>query len=304
MATGACGINCDVCRLNRDGVCSTCGPACGDLALKKIGAQKRLLGQACPVLECARINGVDYCLRDCAQFPCENFSQGPYPFSEGYLRMQQRRREENSPSKIFEEPVPVPAAHWEEFLARDPELLGEFTMAESHSPGEAVVQVMAEKIRIDGHGRRMWKTDGRAREEVRDPLTVLMILVYLTRATAFRTTGNMVGVQELKDAHFFQGPHDLNTGPLLKRFGGDAAAFQRAAEALGGQSQELADISYTIHPFPKIPLHYLLWEGDEEFGPHLSILFDRSIEQHFDADAIWGTVQMVSKALLDAADKS
>ncbi|MBW1838075.1 MAG: DUF3786 domain-containing protein, partial [Deltaproteobacteria bacterium] len=56
--------------------------------------------------------------------------------------------------------------------------------------------------------------------------------------------------------------------------------------------------AYKLSPLPKIPLYYLLWEGDEEFQPHLSILFDRSIESHLSADAIWGLVNLVSIRLL------
>ena len=35
--------------------------------------------------------------------------------------------------------------------------------------------------------------------------------------------------------------------------------------------------------------------------PHLSILFDRSIESHLSADAIWGLVNLVSKELLKSS---
>jgi hypothetical protein len=52
-------------------------------------------------------------------------------------------------------------------------------------------------------------------------------------------------------------------------------------------------------PFPKIPLYYVLWAGDEEFEASLSILFDKSIERHLSADAIWGVVAWVSDALVN-----
>ena len=62
MSTGACGINCDVCRLNVLGVCSTCGPGRSPEAQRKIAAQVRILGGPCPILECASIRGIDHCL--------------------------------------------------------------------------------------------------------------------------------------------------------------------------------------------------------------------------------------------------
>jgi hypothetical protein len=104
--------------------------------------------------------------------------------------------------------------------------------------------------------------------------------------------------QELRSAHFFQGPHELRVDGLLERFGRDLKGFREAAESLGGEDQSLGDAAFKIPAFPKVPLYYVLWEGDDEFEPRLSVLFDRSIEYHLPADAIWGLVAFVSEALL------
>ena len=85
MPTGACGINCDVCKLNVLGTCSSCGSGISADAEKKLSAQQRLLGSACAILACAKVNQIEYCMRDCSQFPCENFRTGRYPFSQGFL---------------------------------------------------------------------------------------------------------------------------------------------------------------------------------------------------------------------------
>jgi hypothetical protein len=108
----------------------------------------------------------------------------------------------------------------------------------------------------------------------------------------------MISVQELKSAHFFQGPHELKVRPLLQRYGGDLEGFKEATERLGGEALDLADAAYKLSAFPKVPLYYLFWKGDDEFEPRLSILFDRSIECHLSADAIWGLVSLVSGRLL------
>jgi len=99
MPTGACGINCDVCRLNLFGICSTCGSGRSLEALQKMATQLRILGSACPILACASENRVEYCPRDCEEFPCDKFRAGPYPFSQGYLNMQERRRRERPSAK-------------------------------------------------------------------------------------------------------------------------------------------------------------------------------------------------------------
>ena len=107
-----------------------------------------------------------------------------------------------------------------------------------------------------------------------------------------------MGAKDLREGHFFKGPHELKVAPLLDRYGNDAEGFKKAAEYLEGEPLDMADVAYKFLPFTRIPLYYLLWEGDEEFEPRISVLFDRSIEHSLPADAIWGLITLVSDALL------
>jgi hypothetical protein len=91
----------------------------------------------------------------------------------------------------------------------------------------------------------------------------------------------------------------LKKKTLLARFGGKPADLKKAGLQYGASILDLADAAICLTPFPKIPLYYLLWAGDEEFSASLSILFDRSIEHHLSADAIWGIVTWVSDALVN-----
>ncbi len=80
MATGACGINCDVCGLRARGVCTGC----------RAGTESASAGTSdpsCPILECATKRGIGYCLRDCPEFPCGIMEQRGSPFSAHYLGM-------------------------------------------------------------------------------------------------------------------------------------------------------------------------------------------------------------------------
>ncbi|MBI4768422.1 MAG: DUF3795 domain-containing protein [Deltaproteobacteria bacterium] len=90
--TGACGINCYTCKLFTEGRCSSCGSGLSEQATRKLASQLRIMGGVCPILNCAVERKIEYCLRDCESFPCPHFKFGPYPFSEGFLQMQIRRR--------------------------------------------------------------------------------------------------------------------------------------------------------------------------------------------------------------------
>jgi hypothetical protein len=132
-----------------------------------------------------------------------------------------------------------------------------------------------------------------------DPLLELVTVVYLNNVKMLYPLGKeIVGVKDLKEAHFFQGPHALQIEPLLKRYGRDLQGFKAAAEYLEGQPVDMADTAYRLLPFPRVPVYYLFWQGDAEFDPRISVLFDRSIEAVFSADAIWGLVSRVLTALL------
>lgn len=299
MATGACGINCDVCRLNLEGVCASCGPGTGREATAKIEVQTRLFGRPCPILGCAHDKQVHYCLRDCRLFPCGNFEAGPYPYSRGYLDMQKRRRSEKPPAKTpTGNIITVPESHWDALSHENLDTLCSWARAKRHQERRLVLPVLNTDVIVDLENRTVEPVERSALEKTDPSLLELLVLVYLMGVAPDPLTGDMISAQELKDAQFFQGPHTLQTEPLLRRYGKDPKGFADAAQRLGGRPRALADAAYVLSPFPKVPLYYLLWQGDDEFGAHLSILFDRSIEIHLAADAIWGTVNMVSAMMV------
>ena len=300
MPTGACGINCDVCKLNLLGTCSSCGPGLSPEAEKKLAVQQKLFGSTCPILACAGMNRAQYCLRDCNQFPCDNFSVGPYPFSQAYLQMQQRRRKQNPPAFAPDKtPVSVPAHFWEDLQKRDLTALSNLTLFSVVSARQMVFPFLNESLLLDLSARCLKRNEGRGWEKTSDPLLELLTLVYLNNVKVLQPLGKeIIGVKDLKEAHFFQGPHALQIDPLLQRYGHDIKGFKDAAEYLAGHPMDMADAAYRLLPFPRIPVYYLFWKGDDEFDTRISVLFDRSIEKLFSADAIWGLVSRVSTSLL------
>ncbi len=300
MPTGACGINCDVCKLRLLGTCSTCGSGRSQAAEKKLAAQQRIFGQTCTILACACLNHIEYCMRDCNAFPCGNFALGPYPFSRGFLRMQERRLQETPPAfDPHGHPVKVPPAYWDKLKERDMNTLCNLTLSNPCSPEELVFHSFQEDVRIDLKNRCLKRLCNNAWEKINDPLLELITLLYMTRVDSFHPLGrDLVSKKDLKEAHYFKDQHDLNLVPLLERYGNDMSGFRQTAEYLEGRSMEMADSAYMLLPFPRVPLYYLFWKGDEEFGPRISILFDRSIQEYFSASGIWGLVNFVSTALL------
>ncbi len=299
MSTAACGINCDVCRLNLLGTCSTCGSGRSHDGLKKMAAQERILGQPCPILACAIENRIEYCPRDCDRFPCIEFRSGPYPFSQGFLDMQDRRRAEKPPAKTPSgNIVEVPTEYWGDLEQRDMKKLCKNAQAIDRPPTGVLLPFLSEYLLVDIRNHCLFHQGVGELERIDNSLLELLCLVYLLNVGPLPLADKMVSVKEFRSAHFFSGPHELKVEPVLARYGNDHEAFKRTAESVGGEALELADAAYKFPVFPKVPFYYLLWKGDEEFPPSLSILFDRSVEDHLAADAIWGLVNLVSDILI------
>ena len=213
--------------------------------------------------------------------------------------MQKHRQRQNPPGRTPSGTVlTVPAEYWEELKTRDIDQLCRLGMASLHQPQKLLLPVFNRAILVDIDDSCLKEqVDGRW-QPVDYPLLELVIQVYLLSVTETPLAGERVSVHDLKDAHFFQGPHTLKTATVLERFGRNLSGFTAAAESLGGTSLELADAAFMFLPLPKIPVYYLLWEADEEFEANITVLFDRSIERHLTADAIWGVVQLVSDMLV------
>jgi hypothetical protein len=305
MPTGACGINCDVCKLNLLGACSTCGPGTSLEAGKKLAAQQRLLGGPCPILACAAMNQIEYCMRDCHQFPCDSFHNGPYPFSQGYLNMQKRRLKERPPAYAPDgSRVTVDPVYWNDLQKRNIDTLCNFTLFTRGASGQLMFRFLNEDIVVDLEGCCLKRYENDQWRRTDDPLLELATVLYLINVNElYPIDKDIVGVKDLKEAHFFQGPHALRTEPLIRRYGTDLRAFSQAAEYLEGEPRDMADVAYRMLPFPRVPLYYLLWEGDEEFEPQATVLLDRSVESILAADAIWALINRVTTSLLRGGDK-
>jgi len=194
--------------------------------------------------------------------------------------------------------IKVPTDYWDKLKKRNIDELCMLSLAHVYPPEDLLLHFLNKDILLDMGNRSIHRLNVNKREKIENPFLELIILVYLLNVSSDDPSQDIISVRDLKNAHFFQGPHELQAAPLLDLYGNNLERFKSAAESLGGKSLDMAEAAYMLLPFPKIPLYYLLWEGDDEFEPNLSILFDRSIEKHLAADAIWGLVNLVSNYLL------
>lgn len=121
----------------------------------------------------------------------------------------------------------------------------------------------------------------------------LSILRYLAHAQDKAFSGELVKPNQLPGGDFFaSGSHVLPLASLAGRFDQSPDEFVRRGELLGGSKTEHGDVALELFPFPRIPVHIILWFGDDEFPAWATLLVDRSCLEHMAVDILWSTCMM------------
>ncbi len=103
----------------------------------------------------------------------------------------------------------------------------------------------------------------------------IIILHYLVTADGSPLSGEWISFRHLPGGDIYIEPFRRRAVlPFLQAFGSDPDSFVLAAAALGGRRLEGSGISMAIPVFPRVPINFTLWPGDEELPPSAAILFD------------------------------
>ena len=117
--------------------------------------------------------------------------------------------------------------------------------------------------------------------------TKVLLLHYLLYAKGTPLSGRMITFKELPEgAIYFPTFAKRTTKPLSKNFGKAPQRLVDVAEKLGGQKAAFGDISVTIGAFPRVPITLVLWQGDSEFPPSASIMFDATVTDYLPTEDI------------------
>ena len=143
--------------------------------------------------------------------------------------------------------------------------------------------------------------DGSEAHDSAGPLA-LAVLSYLCHIDSVGLDDEWVSEKALPGGSiFFQGPHALPLAPLVEHFGENASAFAASGQAVGGVPSEYGDASVMLETFPKVPVCFVLWEGDDEFPANATAMFDRSIARIFALDVILAVVESAVRLIVNEA---
>jgi hypothetical protein len=136
-------------------------------------------------------------------------------------------------------------------------------------------------------------------EHLRDRI---LILHYLLRASGVPLSGTMVGFDQLAGARFYGSPfHGRVELPLVRTFASRPEKLVETAEVLGGSAVAYGDCSVLLHPFPRLPMALILWQGDDEVPANGKVLWDSTAEDYLSAEDLTVLGETVVRRFISGA---
>jgi len=135
-------------------------------------------------------------------------------------------------------------------------------------------------------------------------VTRIILLHYINNASGIPFSGEKVAYGDIPSCMHYEPVFAKRVlKPLQNAFGHDKYAFLEAGTALGGKEEEYGDASFTLFAFSKVPITFILWEGDEEFPPSAKALFDPSITSYLPLEDIVVISKLAASRILKTAHK-
>jgi len=135
-------------------------------------------------------------------------------------------------------------------------------------------------------------------EHIQGALTVL-VLHYLINSKSKTLRNKLISYRELPDGNvFYNAFRSIAIEPIAQKFGDDLAKFETRAKALAGKKVKLGEIAFEFKIFPRVPVTYILWGGDEEIQASANILFDESASEHLHTEDLAEVGEVITHHLI------
>jgi hypothetical protein len=132
----------------------------------------------------------------------------------------------------------------------------------------------------------------------------IIILHHIIHASGTPILGELVPYEDVPGCRAYAPVFDRRVSrPLLSAFGYDRDAFASAGASLGGKEGDFGDASFRLDAFPRVPITFVLWEGDKDFPPSLRVLFDPTVHQYLPLEDIVVVSKMAATRILKQARK-
>ncbi len=115
----------------------------------------------------------------------------------------------------------------------------------------------------------------------------IIILHYLNRSKGTPLSDKLIDFREIPGGNLYYSVFENRVHkPFLKVFGKRPSLLLEASFTLKGTKTDFGDSSVRILVFPKVPITFIIYRGDEEFPPACKVLFDSSIGDYLTTEDI------------------
>lgn len=174
-------------------------------------------------------------------------------------------------------------------------------------------QCRAAGLEISGEGARLWFVNREfliRREGFElEPLDQgpppelwekIIALHYLIRADGSPDSGELITYKQVPDGAPYYAVFQRRTSAiLLSAFSSRFPALMAAAKKLGAEKVKgHGDLAFKVRALPRVEYLFALYEGDDEFPPEITVLFDSSLTRRLPAEDITVLCQMICLKLL------
>jgi len=115
----------------------------------------------------------------------------------------------------------------------------------------------------------------------------ILIFHYLAQAKGTPNSNKLITYKELPEGiNYFPTFAKRAIKPILDHFGKELHLLVDTAVKLGGRKADFGDVATTINAFRRVPITFVLWQGDEEFPTEGNIMFDSTIPDYLSIEDI------------------
>jgi len=115
----------------------------------------------------------------------------------------------------------------------------------------------------------------------------ILILHYLLEAKGTPLSGQAITFKELSEGPVYFRTFTTRTiKHLVANFSENPQALLEAAGPLGGKKAEYGDAAVTIPAFSRVPITFVIWQGDAEFPAEGNVLYDSTVSDYLPAEDI------------------
>jgi hypothetical protein len=133
------------------------------------------------------------------------------------------------------------------------------------------------------------------------------VYIHLASGGTSSPTGNMKSLKEFPNTvSKIVSMQDVVETPIKQRFSGRLDALETACKTNGGTDvgdrYDSPDLAYQFRVFPKIYITLLFWDENEGFEPDAKLMFDETVMDHMDIEAVMFMSEHLTKLLTKEAE--